>query len=177
MRYIQKIISSTSLVPGNPPYERIIIDKIKVACPSLRAMHDITLTQNDIYLNKYLFAMIFETVKRQETKISLIVEPTSKSDIKRLVYEGQLTLAQGSEGNVVILKRTIEELIKDEFIKRRVNEYEVLVDKLKNDPKVRSLKEFSTEMHTQIYGGRILGGYPVCDLCDRDKPVDLQPRI
>jgi len=173
---IEKIISSTSIVPGKPPYERIIIDKIKIACPGLIAMHDITLTQNDIYLNKYLFAIIFETVKRQETKISLTIEPP-KSDIKRLVYEGQLTLAQGSEGNVTILKRTIEELIQDELIKQRVNEYEDLADKLKNDPKVRSLEEFATEMRTQINGGRILGGYPACDLCDPDKPVDLQPRI
>jgi hypothetical protein len=44
---IQKIISSTSIVPGERPYERIIIDKIKIACPDLRALHDITLTQNE----------------------------------------------------------------------------------------------------------------------------------
>jgi hypothetical protein len=79
--------------------------------------------------------------------------------------------------DVTILKRTIEELIQDELIKQRVNEYEDLADKLKNDPKVRSLEEFATEMRTQINGGRILGGYPACDLCDPDKPVDLQPRI
>ena len=53
-------------------------------------MHDITLTQNDIYLNKYLFAIIFETVKRQETKLILSVKPAQA----QLIYDGGTVIAQ-----------------------------------------------------------------------------------
>ncbi len=61
------------------------------------------------------------------------------------------------------------------MIKRRISEYEVLANKLKNDRKIQNLHVIARKMHTQIYGGRILGGYPACDLCDQDKPVDVQP--
>ena len=158
-----------------PPYERIIIDKIKVVCPGLKALHDVTLAQNNIYLNKYVFSIIFDTVKRQQTTLALSVEPPFKSDIKQLVYEGGTVIAQGTEQDMFNLKKAFEELISDESIKQRINEYDVLADKLAKSPKLERLRFIAREMHTQIHGGAILGGYPACDLCDPDKPVDLQP--
>jgi len=49
------------------------------------------------------------------------------------------------------LKKTLEELISDELIKQRISEYEVLANRLKNDPKIQSLHAIARKMHTQIY--------------------------
>jgi hypothetical protein len=51
-------VSLTSTVPYKPSYERIIVVRIKQCCPALRRLHDVTLTENNIYLD-YIFSIIF----------------------------------------------------------------------------------------------------------------------
>jgi hypothetical protein len=175
---IEKITTfPTSTIPYKPSYELLIKEKLRDVCPKLKGIHDVTLTQNNIYLNKYVFSIIFDTVKRQETKLTLSVKPAFRNNIQQLIYDGGTVIAQGTEEDMFSLKKTLEELISDELIKQRISEYEVLANRLKNDPKIQSLHAIARKMHTQIYGGRILGGYPVCDLCDPDKPVDLPSNV
>ena len=132
-------------------------------CPDLKGIHDVTLTQNNIYLNKYVFSIIFDTVQRQETKLTLSVKPAFRNNIQQLIYDGGTVIAQGNRRRHVQFKKRLEELISDELIKRRISEYEVLANKLKNDRKIENLHVIARKMHTQIYGGRILGGYPACE--------------
>jgi hypothetical protein len=80
---IEKIITSQiSTVPIRPSYERIIIDKIRHACPDLKTLHD--LTQNNIYLKKYIFSMIFDAVKRQ-ADLDLRIIPGSKNNTAAII--------------------------------------------------------------------------------------------
>jgi hypothetical protein len=166
-------VSLTSTVPYKPSYERIIIDKIKASCPNLTRSQDATLTENNIYLDTYIFGIIFDAVTSQEAVITLDIKPKFKSDIKQLLYEGGTIIAQAEEVVMINLKRTLEELITDGSVKRRIIEYRELSSKLQNDPQIEKLRVFGREMRTQIYGGAILGGYPACDLCDPDIPVHL----
>jgi hypothetical protein len=170
-------VSLTSTVPYNPSYERIIIDKIKASCPNLKRSQDATLTENDIYLDTYIFGIIFDKVTRHDAAITLEIKPKYKSDIKQLFYEGGTIIAQAEEVVMINLKLTLEELISNESVKRRIKDYEELKSKLLNDPQIEKLRVFAREMRTQIYGGAILGGYPACDLCDPDIPFhfDQQP--
>lgn len=62
---IENIISSTSVVPGKPSYERIIIDKIRERCQTLERRPHLTL-ENNIYVDRYIFDIIFDTVTRGE---------------------------------------------------------------------------------------------------------------
>ena len=71
------------------------------------------------------------------------------------------------------LKETINGLLKDEEIISRINEYNNLMNQLENNEQIKHMKSIIREFSTLIYGGRTLGGYPACDLCDPDIPVDM----
>jgi hypothetical protein len=165
-------VSLMSTVPYKPSYEKIIVDKIKTSSPALSRSQDVT--ENDIYWDRYIFGIIFDTVQRQEAKLALSIKPTSKDNIKQLFYEGGTIITQGEESPMIELKRTVENLIIDESIMNRFKEYQELRDKLQNDPQIEKLRVIFREMHSRIYGGAILGGYPACDLCDPDIPVVLE---
>ena len=132
-----------------------------------------TLTENKIYLDTYIFGIIFDTVTRREAALTLDIKPKYKSDINQLLYECGTIIAQGEHAVMINLKRALDELICDESVKSRIIEYGELRTKLQNDPQIEKLRVVVREMHTQIYGGAILGGYPACNLCDPDIPVHL----
>jgi hypothetical protein len=69
------------------------------------------------------------------------------------------------------LKVAIENLLIDEEIVSRISEYNDLMDKLNKDEQISKIE--SPEFHIQIHGGHVLGGYPACNLCDPDIPVDM----
>jgi len=72
-----------------------------------------------------------------------------------------------------ILKRVVEELILDNEIKNRAEEYTRLYDELLNYDRIDGLKNKVEELHTYVHGGGYLGGLDACDLCD---PRKLAPR-
>ena len=76
-------------------------------CPDLKGIHDVTLTQNNIYLNKYVFSIIFDTVQRQETKLTLSVKPAFRNNIQQLIYDGGTVIAQGTEEDMFSLKKDL----------------------------------------------------------------------
>ena len=89
------------------------------------------------------------------------------------MYEHNTAIAQGDVIELNKLKETIEALLVDRDLRDRVAEYNYLHNELDNDKLILQLHMVVREMHTQIHGGAILGGYPVCNLCDADVPVDF----
>lgn len=71
------------------------------------------------------------------------------------------------------LKVAIENLLIDEEIVSRISEYNDLMDKLNKDEQISKMHTVIREFHIQIHGGHVLGGYPACNLCDPDIPVDM----
>jgi hypothetical protein len=62
---IEKVTTfPTSTIPYKPSYELLIKEKIRKVCPDLKAFHDVTLAQNNIYLNKYVFSIIIRYSKK-----------------------------------------------------------------------------------------------------------------
>ena len=92
---------------------------------------------------------------------------------KMLWYEGTKGFARGEQETMGQLKGAIEGLLHDEEIISRISEYNNLVNQLENDKQIKHVKSFIRELRTLIYGGRTLGGYPACDLCDPDIPVHM----
>lgn len=101
--------------------------------------------------------------------------------MKKLQYNKHTTLGQGTEAIMKGLKQAIETLVSDKDILARIHEYNDLRNQLINDQQIKELKMVSQILHTEIHGGAVLWGYPACNLCDRDIPVDpsnieMQPR-
>jgi hypothetical protein len=103
----------------------------------------------------------------------IFVNSMSESNVKMLWYEGVKGFARGDELSINNLKRAIEELLSNKEIIARIAEYKNLMNQLDNDEQIKHLKFVIREFHTRIYGGQVLGGYPACDLCDPDIPVDM----
>jgi hypothetical protein len=71
------------------------------------------------------------------------------------------------------LKEAIKGLLIDEEIISRITEYNNLLNQLRIDEQINHMKSVIREFCTRIYGGQVLGGYPACELCDPDIPVDM----
>jgi hypothetical protein len=71
------------------------------------------------------------------------------------------------------LKEAIKGLLIDEEIISRITEYNNLLNQLRIDEQINHMKSVIREFRTRIYGGQVLGGYPACELCDPDIPVDM----
>jgi hypothetical protein len=48
-------------------------DKIHSACPTLKKSRNLNLTENNIYIDFYIFEVLFEKVSRKESAITLNV--------------------------------------------------------------------------------------------------------
>lgn len=175
---IQNIMEyKTDIVPSRRSFEKIIIDRIKKICPSLKRSNDIQFTENNIYIDSYVFRKIFHSVSSGESKINLYIEPGSTENVEILWYEHARGLAQGEEEAMQKLKETIENLLTDEEIISGIKEYNDLMDKLNNDEQINYMHIVIREFHTQIHGGHVVGGYPACMLCDPDIPVDMTQQL
>jgi len=157
---------------ANPSFQRIITDKIQSACPGLKKSRDLSLSANNIYIDFRIFRFIFEKVSRNESVIALSVEDSGRNTWV-LMYQKSFALGQGEKRDLEILKRVVEELILDNEIKNRAEEYTRLYDELLNYDRIDGLKNKVEELHTYVHGGGYLGGLDACDLCD---PRKLAPR-
>jgi hypothetical protein len=79
--------------------------------------------------------------------------------------------ACGEQETMEKLKGAIEGLLKDSEIVGRINEYNSIMAQLRNDKQINLMKSIIREFYTKIHGGRVVGGYPACDLCDPDIPA------
>jgi superoxide dismutase len=175
---IQNIMEyKTDIVPSRRSFEKIIIDRIKTVCPSLKRSNDIQFTENNIYIDSYVFRKIFDFVSSGESKINLYIEPGSTKNVEILWYEHAQGLGQGEEEAMGKLKEAIENLLTDEEIISRIKEYNHLMDKLNNDEQISKMHIVIREFHTQIHGDHVVGGYPACRLCDPDIPVDMTQQL
>jgi hypothetical protein len=169
---IQNLMEYKSdVIPSRPSFEKIIIDRINNLCPTLNISDDEELRGNNIYGDKFIFYKIFDYVSRGKSTMNLNIKPDIGN--KMLWYEGTKGFARGTQETMEKLKGAIQGLLQDEEIISRINEYNNLINQLKNDEQIKHMKSVIREFCTLIYGGRTLGGYPCCDLCDPDIPVDM----
>ena len=175
---IQNIMEyNTDIVPSRRSFEKIIIDRIQKIRPPLKRSNDIQFTENNIYIDSYVFRKIFDFVSSGRSRIPLYIESSSKNNVKILWYEHTQGLAQGEEEAMEKLKETIENLLTDEEIISGIKEYNDLMDKLNNDEQINYMHIVIREFHTQVHGGHVVGGRPACRLCDPDIPVDMTRQL
>jgi hypothetical protein len=156
----------TSFIQYRPSFEKIILDKIESACPSLSMSEDTALEENNIYLPIFIFEKVFLMVSRGKTTINLNIWPNSKKNARILFYEHTRALAQGKPRVMKKLEHVIRKLVKDKDIIRRVQEYTELHKQLIDEKDLDDLREKIEDLHTFVHGGWPLAGYPVCELCD-----------
>ena len=170
---IQNVMEYKSdLIPSRPSFEKIIIDRIENLCHILKISNDIELKGNNIYAGKFIFNKIFDYVSMGKSTMNLNIKPDVRNN-KMLWYEGTRGLARGKQETMEKLKESIEGLLIDSEIIARIDEYNKLMNQMRNDEQIKHMKSAIREFRTRIYGGQVLGGYPVCDLCDPDIPVDM----
>jgi hypothetical protein len=160
------MVSLVSPIPYEPSYERIITDKIKSYCPSLKGSNDVELTQNNIYIEHYIFSKIFDKVSAGESTLILSVEDNYNNNVSRLLYQNTLTLGKGEKAVMNKLKEAVEELVIDDTVKTRIRDYNHLHNQLINDEERTTLMKKIQTLYDYTYGGQPLGGYPACDLCN-----------
>src|SRR5919197_3325602 len=109
------------------------IDKITLMCPTLnRNLHE-----NNIYLDTYIFKLIFNTVSMNRSTVPLTLHPTYSTNIWQLAYQnGIIILAQGEKAAMYTLKEAIEHLVVDKDIKKRVEDYYECHKQLTNDEEI-----------------------------------------
>jgi hypothetical protein len=173
---IEKIMSyPTSIAPYQPSFEKIIIDKITLMCPTLNRSRDVELRKNNIYLDTYIFKLIFNTISMNISTIPLTLQPTYNTNIWQLAYQnGIIILAQGEKAAMYTLKEAIEHLVVDKNIKERVEDYYDYHKQLTNDEEIEALKNAIQNLYDYTYGGQPLGGYPACELCG---PFNVSPNL
>jgi hypothetical protein len=171
---IQNIMISED--PMNHSFQRVIIGKIQSTCPTLKRSKDINLKENNIYLDTFIFKIIFEKVSRKESTINLIDEPANIGDNRVLTHQKLFAIGQGKESDIRELKRVVEQLLLDIDIKKKVEQYTELHKQLINYQKINELKNNIEELGTYIQGGGYLScnkDFTTCDLCD---PSKLAPK-
>jgi hypothetical protein len=153
----------TPVTVDRPSFQKIIIDKIASSCPNLKTTVKKGLTENNIYISEHVFKAIFNTVESKESSFVLFERPINDNRTT-LWYKDTFALGQGENRTIKNLKKTLEELILDTNIKKRVEEY-ALLDKKLDDERINELRKRINYLYEYIHGGQILAGYPICDLC------------
>jgi hypothetical protein len=165
---IKDVISSE--IPYKPSFQKIIIDKIKSCCPMLKKTRRSDLEENNIYIESNIFKLIFGKIFNKEPTIILKIVPSfhfSNSDV--LMHRELLALAQGESSDMDRLKTAIEQLVMDNDIKKKVDEYTDYEKQLTNYERINELKDRIDDLWTFIQGGGYLGGFDACELCDPSK--------
>jgi hypothetical protein len=147
------MVSLISVIPYEPSYERIITDKIKKYCPSLKGSNDVELTQNNIYIERYIFNTIFNTVSTGESTLSLSVENKYNNNTHQLVYQNAIIIGQGERGVMNKLKEALEKLVIDNTIKTGIRDYNELHNQLINDEEITTLRKKIQTLYDYTYGG------------------------
>ena len=154
----------TPITVDQPSFQKFIIDKIASACPSLNPTVKKGLTEDNIYISDYVFRVIFDTVDANESSI-VLSENTISENKTRLWYRNQsFALGQGDNRTIKNFSKVLRELVIDNNIKKRVEQYAKLNKKF-DDERIDVLHNHINYLHEYIDGGQILAGYPICDLC------------
>jgi hypothetical protein len=128
---IYDIMVSDEPISMTPSFQKIIGDKIKGACPALEKSRDLNLIANNIYIDFYVFKIIFEKVSRKES--SIILNVVDNHDACRLMYQNSFALGKGNQSDMNRLKRVVEELVHNNDIKQRVEGYTQLHKQLSDN--------------------------------------------
>lgn len=175
-REIDSVMTSyTPVRVDEPSFRKIITDRIASACPNLKATNKKGLTEDNIYISDLVFKAIFNTVESNESSIVLLEEPKNENRTILWYRNRSFALGQGDNRTIKNLKKTLEELVLDSSIKKRVQQYALLDEKL-DDERINELYERINYLHEFIHGEQILAGYPICDLCrlsDISRSVNL----
>jgi hypothetical protein len=159
-----------SELPYKPSFQKIITDKIKSSCPKLKRTRRLDLEENNIYIESFIFKLIFGKISNKESTIILKIVPSSQfSNSGVLMYKELFALAQGESFDMDRLKTAIEQLVMDNDIEKKVDEYTDYEKQLTNYVKIDELKGRIDDLWTLIHGGGYLGGFNACQLCDPSK--------
>jgi hypothetical protein len=96
---------------------------------------------------------------------SIILSEEPKDNDKYVLWHQNATVL-GQGATITKLKTVIEELIIDNDIKSRVEDYHRLRKQLSNHEKIDALTEMIEKLYNYVHGGGDLGGFGVCELCD-----------
>jgi hypothetical protein len=107
------MVSEVPLILHEPSYQKIITDKIKSCCPSLKRSNDVELRENNIYIAPFIFDKIFDTISAGESSLPLTVENIYNNNINQLVYQSKTIIGQGEQAVINNLKDAVEELVID----------------------------------------------------------------
>lgn len=168
---IQDIMISYSPISIRPSFQKIILDKIQSGCPTLTKSVDYYLQGNNIFLYVYVFRTIFETVEAKES--SIVLSEKTQNNNKSLLWYGnqRLALGQGDATSIKKLCDIIKELVRDNDIKKRVEEYTKYYKELVMDDRINGLRVQIEQLLAYIHGGGYLGGIDACELCNPPKPM------
>ena len=167
---INQVMSRESVIPSKPSYENIILSKINQVCPQLKSSNDVTLEENNVFLIHRILKTIFEKVYWEKSQIRLFIEPKS-TDKVYLLTDRIRVFAQGTLEDMANLKAALEELIVHSEVAARIKEYKQLQDQFTNNEDSDKLREKIQRIYDLIHGGKFLGGFGVCYLCEPDTYV------
>jgi hypothetical protein len=111
-----KEIMSGQDIPYKPSFEKFIGDKIGSTCPALSGSNDIGLTQNNVYIDRSIFNILFKTLYN-----NLELDPLEvklEGSTYQLNYAHNTIIAQGDEIYMYKLKNVINDLVNDEYLKK-----------------------------------------------------------
>ncbi|MFZ0513024.1 MAG: hypothetical protein WAM14_15555 [Candidatus Nitrosopolaris sp.] len=125
--------ASTPITVEQPSFQKIIIDKIASACPNLNATVNKALTEDNIYISDYVFRVIFDTVNANESSIVLSENTISENKTRLWYHDRSFALGQGDNGTIKNFSKVLRELVIDNNIKKRVEQYTILNKKFDDE--------------------------------------------
>jgi hypothetical protein len=158
-------------ISHQPSFNMIVTGRIYTECPSLRKSDYPELT-TDMFIHHYACNIIFEVVSKKR-ELALTIEHTSLEGMWGLVHRNVVTIARGNKFSISKLKSVLEQLVSDGQINSIINKYYGLKKRLDNDNDVANLIKFVEDLHTIIHGGRLLGGFKSCELCQPGELVEV----
>jgi hypothetical protein len=152
-------IKEITKAQDKPSFENIIITQINSAFPKLKIIHKNNVTeyskQSNIYTDNHIFNIIFKNHSLTANDLNVNGD--------KLMYKNFRNIAQGEESDLKTLKQVILKLASTKEIKKLIQEYHSLDDKLEN--KSKSFKKEITDLYYSVHGGKQLGKSKDCDIC------------
>jgi hypothetical protein len=159
---IKEIMSGRD-VPFKPSFEKIITDSIKTSCPALKESNNTELTENNVYIVRSVFNILFKTVYNNLDLDPLEVK--SSGSTFQLEYDHRTIVAQGDEFYMNRLKDQIIDLAKAENLRNIIRDYRDLNSSLRLDKDFNDLKSKLMDVYNSVRGGMPLKADGACELC------------
>jgi hypothetical protein len=168
--WTQKIkeIMSGQDIPYKPSFEKIIIDRISNCCPELTRSKDTGLSKNNIYIDQSFFNILFKALY-YNLELDLL-EVKHEDSTYQLKYAHNIIIAQGDEVYMYKLKDVTSDLVEDEHLKKIIQSYRDLSERLKQDRDRFIWKDKLMELVSLVQGGKLLEGDGACELCPPKLP-------